>query len=98
MIIAIIVTSFKVIACSITKTIEDGIELNYLIDISKNYYQSFFVWIDIAYIGINVASLVNGNNNAGLAVASFIISLLKIFSLYENLRMFETTFINSFKK
>lgn len=88
MIIAIIVTSMKIIANSITKTIEDGILLVYLTDILKNYLMTFFVFIDLAYVGINIASLSVGNDNAGIAVALFILSLVKLFSLYDNMRVF----------
>ncbi len=83
MILAIIVTGLKILISSITKTIED-----------KNRT----VLIDMTYVAINIALLAVQNDSSPLSVALFIISLIKLFSLYENLRTFEITFINSPKK
>lgn len=88
MIIAIIVTSIKIIANSVTINIEDGIQLIYLTDILKNYLMSLYVFIDFAYVSINIASLSVGNNNTGIAVALFLISMFKLFTLIQNLRVF----------
>jgi hypothetical protein len=38
------------------------------------------------------------SNYSGLGVALFLISILKILTLYENLRVIELNFINSFQK
>lgn len=98
MIAAIVVTSIKIIVNSITITIEDGILLEYLTDILVHYMKSRLIFIDIGYVAINIALLAVNNESQPLSIVLFVISIVKLFSLYENLRMFETTFINSFKK
>lgn len=55
-------------------------------------------FIDLAYVGINIALLILKNDSEGLSIALFIVSLLKLFTLYDNLRTFETTYINSFRR
>ncbi len=98
MILAIIITGLKILISSITKTIEDGILLEYLFDIWLSFLKNRTVLIDMAYVAINIALLAVQNDSSPLSVALFIISLVKLFSLYENLRTFEITFINSPKK
>ena len=44
-----------------TITIEDGIKLIYLTDIIKNYVLTLIVFIDFAYVGIMVSSIVQNN-------------------------------------
>ena len=60
--------------------------------------KSQLIFIDIGYVAINIALLAVDNDSQPLSIILFVISIIKLFSLYENLRTFETTFINSFKK
>jgi hypothetical protein len=56
-------------------------------------------YINIAYIVIIILVLALVESNySGLGVALFLISVLKILTLYENLRVIELNFINSFQK
>ena len=98
LLIAIIATVLKMIASSVGKTIKDGIFLIYITDIMTSYFLSLFVFVDIAMVILLLATLGTSNDYSGLGLAIFIVSMIKLVTLYENLRVIETTFVNSFKK
>jgi hypothetical protein len=98
MILAMVITTLKISVSSIAVTIEDGILLVYLTDILKNYLFTFSIFIDFAHLANIIVSLTLLNNSDFVGVLLFFISLIKLFTLYENLSIVETTFINSFKK
>lgn len=50
--------------------------------------KSRLIFIDLGYVGINIALLAVNNESQPLSITLFVISLVKLFSLYENLRMF----------
>lgn len=88
MITAIVVTSIKILVNCAMVRIEDGILLEYITDIWFSFFGNRTVFIDTAYVAINIALLILHNDSSALSVALFIISIVKLFSLYENLRTF----------
>lgn len=86
-IIAMVVTSLKILVRSISITIEDGILLVYLTDILKNYIFTFVVLIDIAHLLTIVISFSLQNNSSNAGAALFVVSLIKVLTLYGNLRV-----------
>jgi hypothetical protein len=70
-----------------------------LTDILWNFASGVVFLIDIAYIVILILlCILKSSSLAELGVATFIISFMKLFTLYENLKLIEGNFINSFKK
>jgi hypothetical protein len=63
-IISVVITSVKILTNTMAITIEDGIKLVYLTDIIKHYVLTLIVFIDFAYVGIIVASIVQGNQKS----------------------------------
>jgi hypothetical protein len=63
MIIAIVITFMRTLAKACLKTVDDGVSLVYLTDILIKYWSDFFVYIDLAYIAINIASLATSNDS-----------------------------------
>ena len=88
MIAAIVITSIKILVNCTMVRIEDGILMEYITDIWLSFLKNRTVFIDMAYVAINIAVLALNNDSSGLSVALFIISIIKLFTLYENLRTF----------
>ena len=98
MIITLIVTCVKIVVASLGKHIKDGVLIVYVTDIVIEYFKSMVVFVDIMMGLILIVSLATNNDHEALGIALYITALIKLFTMYENLKLIETTFVNSFKK
>ncbi len=94
----------KMIMNSTMQKVRKGILLIYVGDIFGDYVGSWVFFVDFIYFWIIFMVFVSTLNNAAyitirkLSFWLFIWSCVRIVTLNENLTLFRTTFINSYKK